>query len=81
MQSTIKLKTLTKKEVHPTMLNTSEHNAILVFSENFSIYWNLKSSLCPFLVTTSMSFTFQIPILRNLWNLPLPSFCLSIYNV
>lgn len=44
MQSTIKLKTLTRKEIHPTMLNTSEYNAFSVFSENFSIYWNLKSS-------------------------------------
>lgn len=44
MQSTIKLKTLTRKEIHPTMLNTSEYNVFSVFSENFSIYWNLKSS-------------------------------------
>lgn len=39
--------------------------AFLVFSEFFSFYWNLESSFCLSLVTTLISLTSQIPILRK----------------
>lgn len=62
MQSTIQPKTLTRKEIHPTMLRTSKFNAFSVFSENFSISQNLKStsaySLSPFPSHPPLKFQF-----------------------